>query len=96
MDHPPRVRELSLLDGRLQSLQAPVLILWGKQDKLIPLSVGQRLQHDLPQSSLLICPDSGHLAILECWRRFAPSVEEFLQNSNPPPASGIRELSSKN
>ena len=83
-----------LLNGRLRDVQAPVLILWGKQEKLIPLSVGEEMHRDLPQSSLLICPDSGHLAMFECWRRFAPAVENFLSASEPPLPS-VREVPAK-
>ena len=83
-----------LLNGRLQDVRAPVLILWGKQEKLIPLSVGEEMHRDLPQSSLLICPDSGHLAVFECWRRFAPAVENFLSAAEPPPPS-MREVPAK-
>jgi pimeloyl-ACP methyl ester carboxylesterase len=83
-----------LLDGRLEAIQAPVLILWGEQDKLIPLSVGKAMQRDLPQSSLLICPDSGHLAVFECWHRFAPAVENFFDARELPPPS-VRQMPAK-
>jgi pimeloyl-ACP methyl ester carboxylesterase len=63
----------------------PVLLLWGKQEKLIPLSVGETMQREIPQSSLLLCPDAGHLAVFECWDRFEPQIANFLASPHPPP-----------
>jgi pimeloyl-ACP methyl ester carboxylesterase len=78
-----------LLDGRVEHLNAPVLILWGKQERLIPLQVGEQLHSEIPRSSLLVCPDSGHLAVFECWERFQPSVSGFLDAPEvPAPQTG--------
>lgn len=80
-----------LLDGRLQNIGAPVLLLWGKQEKLIPLEVGEEMKREMPQSSLLICPDSGHLAVFECWDRFRPEIANFL-SAPQPPAALVQEI----
>ena len=73
-----------VLDGKLQRIEAPVLIIWGKQENLIPMSVGNEMHQQISNSSLLICNDSGHLAIYECWNQVKPSVTEFLTAPNPP------------
>lgn len=74
-----------LLDGRLDKIHEPVLLLWGKQEKLIPLWVGERMHQQIPQSSFLVCPESGHLAIFECWERYKPEVLRFLSSPQPIP-----------
>ncbi|HVP55707.1 MAG TPA: alpha/beta hydrolase [Candidatus Eisenbacteria bacterium] len=82
-----------VLDGKLQEVKAPVLVIWGKEEKLIPLSVGEEMNQQLPNSSLLVCSDSGHLAVYECWNKLEPEVESFLASPEPP-APYVREVSS--
>jgi len=68
-----------LLDGELQSLQAPVLIVWGNEDALVPLSCGQEMRREMPQSSLAIFDGCGHLAPAECGGRILPETLDFLE-----------------
>jgi pimeloyl-ACP methyl ester carboxylesterase len=82
-----------VLDGKLQEVKAPTLIIWGRQEKLIPLSVGEEMKQQIPDSSLLLCTDSGHLAVFECWKKLEPEVANFLESPNPP-ASYVREVAS--
>jgi pimeloyl-ACP methyl ester carboxylesterase len=84
-----------VLDGKLQSVKSPVLVIWGKEEKLIPLSVGEEMKQQLPNSSLLVCSDSGHLAVYECWNKLEPEVASFL-SSPQPPAPYVREVASGN
>ena len=76
---PSKVRQFTgkltgdgLLDGQLGALKMPVLIVWGKQDHLIPLSVGEAMHHEIPQSELEIFDGCGHLAPNQCAGRVAP------------------------
>ena len=80
-----------VLDGKLQAVKTPVLMIWGKEEKLIPLSVGEQMKQQLPNSSLLVCTDSGHLAVYECWNKIEPEVATFL-SSPQPPAPYVREV----
>ena len=82
-----------VLDGKLQKVKAPALVIWGKQEKLIPLSVGEEMKQQLPNSSLLVCADSGHLAVFECWNKLEPDVASFLSSPRPP-APFVREVAS--
>ena len=82
-----------VLDGKLEAVKVPVLIVWGKQEALIPMSVGEQMKQQLPNSSLLVCTDSGHLAVYECWNKIEPEVASFLSSPNPP-APYVREVAS--
>jgi len=82
-----------VLDGKLQAVKAPVLVIWGKEEKLIPMSVGEQMKQQLPHSSLLVCSDSGHLAVYECWNKLEPEVASFLASPQPP-APYVREVAS--
>jgi pimeloyl-ACP methyl ester carboxylesterase len=73
----------ALLDGKLGALKMPVLIVWGKQDYLIPVSVAEAMHREIPQSELEIFDGCGHLAAETCAARIAPVVEGFLHEAAP-------------
>ena len=72
-----------LLDGKLGSLQMPTLIIWGKQDHLIPLAAGVSLHSQIPQSVLQIYDGCGHLAPGQCANRIGPKLADFLDGKEP-------------
>lgn len=72
-----------LLDGQLGGLKMPVLIVWGKQDHLLPYTVGEQMHHDIPQSELQIFDGCGHLAANQCAARVGPVVVGFLDELKP-------------
>jgi pimeloyl-ACP methyl ester carboxylesterase len=80
-----------LLDGRLGALTMPVLIGWGDQDRLIPLSVGYRLHAEILQSELDVYANCGHLAPGQCVAQVAPSVVDFL-NAQPARMAIVRQI----
>ncbi|HVO79000.1 MAG TPA: alpha/beta hydrolase [Candidatus Bathyarchaeia archaeon] len=82
-----------VLDGKLQAVKAPVLVIWGKQENMIPLSVGEEMKQQLPNASLVVCADSGHLAVFECWNELKPEVKSFLASPHPP-VPYVREVAS--
>ena len=47
----------------------PMLIVWGAQDELIPLSSGERMHELIPGSVLDVVDGCGHLAPSECCDR---------------------------
>lgn len=65
---------------KIPSLQQPTLILWGAEDKLIPLSAAQRFHQDLPNDTLVILDDLGHVPMEEDSQRTVAAVKEFLEN----------------
>jgi pimeloyl-ACP methyl ester carboxylesterase len=80
-----------LLDGKLQGIQAPTLIVWGKQDVLIPPSCGEEMHREIPQSLLEIFDGCGHIAPVECANRVLPETIRFLE-AEPPLPPGVREF----
>ena len=81
-----------LLDGRLGSLKEPLLIVWGSDDQLLPLAVGEQMHELDPQSELDILQGCGHLAPKTCPDRAAAVTVDFLKE-NPPPTGGTYTLS---
>ena len=82
-----------LVDGKLGALTMPVLIGWGDQDKLIPLSVGYRLHQEMMQSVLDVYDGCGHLAPQDCVSQVGPSVVDFL-NAQPARMAMVRQIPS--
>jgi len=78
------------MDGKLASVTMPVLIVWGKQDVLTPLSVGEAMRREMPQSVLVALDDCGHIAPLECHDRVLREMQRFLA-ANPPLPGGMHE-----
>ena len=52
--------EFSFYNNKYSSLHIPVLIIWGEQDSALPLSSGQRLHSELPNSRLEVISGCGH------------------------------------
>jgi pimeloyl-ACP methyl ester carboxylesterase len=75
----------ALLDNRLGALKMPMLIVWGQQDHLIPVSVGEQIHRDVPQSEMEVFVGCGHLAAEQCAGRLAPVVNGFIDEPMPIP-----------
>lgn len=67
------------LDGKLANVRMPVLVIWGKADRLIPYEVALRLQSELPQAKLVGIEGCSHLVLWECGDRALPEIVAFLQ-----------------
>ena len=48
------------LEGRLDAIAAPTLVLWGEADRLIPIALGRALAAQLNRSAFLSVPRAGH------------------------------------
>ena len=72
-----------LLDGKLGALQMPTLIVWGKQDHLIPVSAGDAIHHAIPQSEFVVLNGCGHLAPAQCAAQIGPLFTGFLDEASP-------------
>jgi pimeloyl-ACP methyl ester carboxylesterase len=70
-----------LMDQNLGDLTMPVLIVWGKQDMLTPLSLAYEIHGGIPNSQLEVFDGCGHLAPGLCAGRIAPSIVHFLDHS---------------
>lgn len=69
--HDPRAEELS-------NLQTPTLILWGEQDRLMPLKAGAWFHATIPNSKFISWSDVGHAPMEEIPQESAAEVMAFL------------------
>lgn len=77
------------LDDRFSALQMPMLIVWGKQDTLTPPALGESMHQLAPQSVLAVYDGCGHVAVVNCMNRIAPTVLDFLAGAGPQPGQTI-------
>jgi 2-hydroxy-6-oxonona-2,4-dienedioate hydrolase len=66
------------LDGKLSALNHPTLILWGQQDRLTPVTLGDRFQSELPNSRLIVFDECSHNPYAEQLEKFNTEVLLFL------------------
>ncbi len=62
----------------IPDIEKPTLIQWGRQDEWIPVENAERFHSDLPNSTLKIYDNVGHVAMEEIPGRTASDAEEFL------------------
>jgi pimeloyl-ACP methyl ester carboxylesterase len=58
-------------------LSQPTLIIWGDNDREVPIADGERLQQEIPNSRLLVFRECGHLPHEEYPAEFTKLVSEF-------------------
>jgi pimeloyl-ACP methyl ester carboxylesterase len=70
-------------DGRqplpVEQVQMPALVLWGAEDRLIPLAVGEEMHRRIAGSELVVLPGIGHLPQEESAAASAAAVRDFVE-----------------
>jgi pimeloyl-ACP methyl ester carboxylesterase len=49
------------LKDKLQMIDVPVLIIWGENDRIIPVKNAYRFKNDIPHAEQMILPECGHI-----------------------------------
>jgi len=62
---------------------APTLLIWGRDDRFLPLSAGEALHQTIPGSHLIVIPDAGHLPMWERPDATNRLITDFLTLSLP-------------
>ena len=75
-----RLEQTILMDPvpKLQKITAPVLLLWGEEDALIPVANAQNYLDALPDARLVTLPRTGHLPMEEAPEASLAPVLDFL------------------
>lgn len=74
-----RHREGDMSSNELKEIKQPVLMIWGKEDKVIPVKTGYRLKHDLPNAKLIIYEKCGHLVMEEKPQEISNEIICFIE-----------------
>ena len=66
-------------DALLPHLKMPVLIVWGAEDHITPLSQGLTMHKLIPQSQMDVVAGCGHLACVQCADKIGQRMIDFLK-----------------
>jgi pimeloyl-ACP methyl ester carboxylesterase len=71
--HDPRLPAL------LPRLTCPTLIVWGREDAIVPLECGELYQQGIANAQLIVIDECGHSPQIEKPQAFADAVLPFLR-----------------
>lgn len=71
-------RDKERLDDKLASIKAPTLVVWGKQDKLLPITSGERYAAGITGAKMVSFDKCGHVPPIEKTEEFLTAVTGFL------------------
>jgi pimeloyl-ACP methyl ester carboxylesterase len=72
------IRGEDFLDDAVKTIKRPTLLIWGRQDGLVPLTDGERLHKDIAGSKIVVFDQCGHVPNLEKPGEFNAAVLKFL------------------
>lgn len=64
--------------AKLFAIRAPTLVVWGKQDPMVPVSVGYEIARRLPPQKLVVINNAGHCPMWDRPEAFNRVVSDFL------------------
>lgn len=71
-----------VLDNKLGAIKQPTLIVWGREDGLTPLAMGERFKKEIGGSQLFIIEKCGHVPQLEKPAEFNAALMKFLSGAD--------------
>lgn len=66
----------------LKKIKAPTLIIWGDQDRLIPIEHAFKFKQHLLQSQVVVLPAVGHVPMEENPKEVAEEVHQFIKKQS--------------
>jgi len=72
------IRGEDFLDDVVKTIKHPTLIVWGREDGLVPLREGERFHKDIAGSTLIVFDQCGHVPNIEKAGEFNAAVIKFL------------------
>ncbi len=73
---PPNAGEL---EKSYKNISIPTLIIWGKNDKVVPLELGKRFHAEIKNSEMIVFENCGHVPQEETPRETADAILAFLE-----------------
>lgn len=67
------------LDGLLRRIAAPTLLVWGREDRLVPVRTAETFASRIAEVRLVVLDDTGHVPQLERPRVFNDLLLEFVE-----------------
>jgi pimeloyl-ACP methyl ester carboxylesterase len=67
------------LNGSLSRAAMPVLVVWGREDRLIPVAYADDLLAEFPRARLVVMEGCGHVPMADCPEAFDREMLGFLE-----------------
>ncbi len=74
----PHVQAQQVSDAQLKTIRTPTLVVWGREDRLIPLADGRHVASQIPGARSVIIGDCGHIPSVEQPRAFLGALGGLL------------------
>ncbi len=84
-----------VLDGKLGDFPAPVDIVWGASDRLVPVDYARAMEAQLPVARLTVIERCGHVPQLECPARLLEALRSVFA-AGPPQGKAFAPQESAN
>src|SRR5689334_282876 len=75
------IRGEDFLDDVVNTIKRPTLIVWGRQDGLVPLADGERFNKDIAGSKMVVLDQCGHVPNAEKPGEFNAALLKFLSEN---------------
>lgn len=72
--------DLQQFSDNYVNLDVPTLIIWSRDDEIVPLAIGERLHKNLPNSQMIVLSGVGHAVQEEKPARILPHLHQFLDS----------------
>lgn len=72
--------KIETITHRYKDINIPVLLVWGENDEIVPLSIGRSLSEEIPKAELRVIRGCGHVPQEECPKETIGIIKSFLAN----------------
>jgi pimeloyl-ACP methyl ester carboxylesterase len=79
------------VQDRYRKIDKPVLLLWGREDRVTKLEFGERLSRELPDARLVVYPGCGHFPMIEAAVPSTRDLIAFLRAAPAPDAAPAKD-----
>jgi pimeloyl-ACP methyl ester carboxylesterase len=79
----PTGQRVLATDRLYLAAELPLLIVWGKRDRIIPIGHGYRAHELVPNSRLEVFERAGHFPYLDDPDRFVATIEDWIDTTDP-------------
>ncbi len=66
--------------NQLKNINIPALLIWGNEDKMVPIKIAEEIKHLIKNSELKIIDNAGHNSFLVNPNLFYSYVKKFIEN----------------
>ena len=79
----PTGQRVRATDRLYLATQLPLLIIWGRRDRIIPIAHGRFAHEQVPDSRFEVFDDAGHFPYLDEPLRFVEILEDWIEHTEP-------------